>query len=112
VVHRVGDHVGDQPERWHGREYVGSPREVLLDDVVLGGTGQLRDVRALLLGRRQIEGQQPHRRSIDRHGRVHVLQRDAVEQGPHIADVGNRYAYLADFALRQLRVGVVTSLRG
>ncbi len=40
------------------------------------------------------------------------LQWDVVEQGPHVADVGDRYAYLADLAPGQLRVGVVPRLRG
>ena len=41
LVHRVGDHVADQPQRVLGREHVGPAGEVLLDDVVLGRAGEL-----------------------------------------------------------------------
>ena len=41
LVDGVGDQVGDQPQRVLGREDVGPAGEVLLDDVVLGGAGEL-----------------------------------------------------------------------
>ena len=73
LVDRVGDHVGDQPQRVLGREDVGAPREVLLDDVVLRRPGQpvgdleplgVRAVGAvLLLGDHLVEREQPHRRA-------------------------------------------------
>ena len=80
VGHGVGDHVGDQPHRRCRREHVGAPRQVLLDDVVLGRARQLREVGVVLLGDGEVERQHVHRRRVDRHGGVHLLHGDAVEQ--------------------------------
>ena len=110
--HRVGDHVGDQPHRRRRREDVGPPRQVLLDDVVLRGPGELRDVVPVLLGHRLVEREQPHRGGVDRHRRVHLVERDAVEERAHVADVGDRDADLADLTDGELVVGVVAGLRG
>ena len=67
-------------------------------------------VDALLLGRDDVEGEQPRRRRVDRHRRVHLVERDAVEQRAHVAAVGDRDADLADLAARELVVGVVAGL--
>jgi hypothetical protein len=40
-----------------------------------------------------------------------VGERDAVEQRPHVAEVADRHADLADLAAGQLVVGVVAGLR-
>ncbi len=106
----VGDHVGGQAHRRFGRERVGPPREVLLQDVVLGRPGELADVRALLLGHRDVERQQPHGGGVDRHGGVHLLERDLVEQGAHVVDRADRHADLADLADREHVVRVVAGL--
>jgi hypothetical protein len=93
-----------------GKTYVPAG-QVLLDDVVLGRPGELGGVGALLLGDRGVEGEQPHRRRVDGHRRVHVGQRDAVEQRPHVAEVRDGHADLADLPAGQLVVGVVAGLR-
>ena len=111
AVRGEDDGVLDQPQRRLGREHVGAAREVLLDDVVLDGAGELRSRRALLVGDGDVERQQPRRRRVDRHRRVHLAERDAVEQRAHVADVRDRHADLADLAARQLVVGVVAGLR-
>ena len=80
VLDRVGDHVGDQPHRRAGREGVGPAGEELLDDVVLRRALEDRLVDAVLLGRDDVERQQPGRRGVDRHRRVHLAERDAVQQ--------------------------------
>ncbi len=74
VVDRVADHVGRQAERGHRREHVRAPRQVLLDDVVLGRALELGDVHTLLLGDDLIERQQPHGGGVDRHRGVHLVQ--------------------------------------
>ena len=66
---------------------------------------------ALLLGRDDVERQQPRRRRVDRHRRVHLAERDAVQQRRHVAAVRDRHADLADLAARELVVGVVARLR-
>ena len=68
-------------------------------------------VDAVLLGRDDVEREQPRRRRVDRHRRVHLVQRDAVEQRVHVALVGDRHADLADLAAGELVVGVVAGLR-
>ena len=118
-VHRVplgnlavgeADRVGRQPERGLGREDVGPAREIFLDDVVLRRALQLGPCDALRLGRGDIQGEQPRRRRVDGHRRVHAVERDAVEQGPHVAEMADRHAHLADLALGQHVIGVVAGL--
>ena len=111
LVDRVGDHVADQPHRRRGREGVGPAREVLLDDVVLGRARQHRRRDPVLLRHDDVERQQPRRRRVDRHRRVHAIERDAVHQRVHVALVRDRHADLADLAPRELVIGVVARLR-
>ena len=65
---------------------------------------------AVLLGGDDVQRQQPGRRRVDRHRRVHLAERDAVQQLVHVALVGDRHADLADLAARELVVGVVAGL--
>ncbi len=111
VLDGVGHHVGDQPHRRPGREGVGPAGEELLDDVVLGRALEDALVDPVVLGRDDVEGQQPGGRRVDRHRRVHRVERDAVEQRVHVALVGHGDADLADLAARQDVVGVVAGLR-
>ena len=111
VLDRVGDHVGDQPHRGAGRERVRAAAEVLLDDVVLGRALELLGGDALVLGGDDVEREQPGGRRVDRHRRVHLVERDVVQQRLHVALVRDRHADLADLAARQLVVGVVAGLR-
>ena len=69
-------------------------------------------VDAVLLGHGHVEREQPGGRGVDRHRRVHLVERDAVEQRVHVALVGDRDADLAHLAARQLVVGVVARLGG
>ena len=107
-----GDHVRDQLHRWLGREHISAAREVFLDDVVLGGAAQLLAVIAALVGQGDIERQHPGGRRIDRHRRVHLLQRQFGHKLTHIAKMLDRHANLADFAACQDVVGVIGRLRG
>ena len=70
------------------------------------------ELDAVLLGHRAVEAQEPGGGGVDRHRRVHLAQRDAVEQRVHVALVGDRDADLADLAARELGVGVVAGLGG
>jgi hypothetical protein len=109
---RVGDDIGGEPHRRTRREDVRPAREVFLDDVVLSGARELGDVGALLLGHHLVERQQPHGRGIDCHRSVGLLQRDAVEERPHVAEVPDRDADAADLAAGEDMVGVVSGLGG
>ncbi len=116
LVDGVGDDVGDQPQRVLGREHVGATGEVLLDDVVLGGAGELvghlgrLHLGVLLLRDDLVEGQQPHRGGVDRHRGVHLGQRDLVEEAPHLAEVRHRDADLADLTAAERVLRVVAGL--
>ena len=66
--------------------------------------------RALFVGDRDVERHQPRRGGVDRHRGVHRGERDAVEQRPHVADMGDRDADLADLAARERVVAVVAGL--
>ena len=105
----LGD-VGDQLQRGRRREDVGAAREVFLDDVVLDRALQLRDLGALLLGGGDVERQQPGGGGVDRHRGVHRLERDAVEERAHVAEMADRHADLADLAARERMVAVVAGL--
>ncbi len=111
VVHRVGDHVGGQPQGGARREDVRPAREVLLDDVVLRRPLQLGDVRALLLRDHLVHRQQPHGGGVDGHGGVHLLQRDVLEQPSHVAEVSDGDPDPSDLAAGEDVVGVVAGLR-
>ena len=66
---------------------------------------------ALLIGQRDIEREQPGGGGVDRHRRVHRVERDAVEQHAHVAEMRDRHADLADLALGERMVAVVAGLR-
>ena len=101
---RVGDEVGRQPHRRAGRERVGPPREELLDDVVLGRALQDLRIDAVLLRGGDVERQQPSGGRVDRHRRVHRIERDAVHERRHRSLVRDRHPDLPDLAARELVV--------
>ena len=59
---------------------------------------QLRWVDAALVGEREVHAEEPHRGGVDGHRRVHLVERDAVEERAHGAEVGDRHADLAHLA--------------
>ncbi len=107
---REHDRILDQLERRLGREHIRSPRQVFLDDVVLNGAGQFPTRLTGLIGKRHVKRQQPRRRGIDRHRRVHLGKWYALQERAHIAQMADRHPDLADLAARQFMVAVVTRL--
>ena len=89
---------------------VGPPRDVLLEDVVLGRAADLGPRHTLLLGRRHVHGQQYRRRRVDRHGRAHGTQGQAVEQDLHVGQGADRDTDPPHLALSLGRIGVVAHL--
>ena len=87
-------------------------RQVLFDDVVLGGPAKDVVVDALVLGGRDVERQQPDGGRVDGHRRVHLVERQPIEKGAHVADVRNRNPDLADLSASERIVGVVAGLGG
>ena len=106
----VDDHVLDQPERGLGRKHIGAAREIFLDDVVLHRAGELAPVDALLVGERHVERQEPRRGGVDGHRGVHLAERNALHQRPHVAEMGDRHADLANLAAGERVVGIVAGL--
>ena len=66
---------------------------------------------ALLLGDELVEQQQDRRRRVDRHRRRDLVERQVVEQQPHVLERVDGHADLADLALGAGVVGVVAHLR-
>ena len=59
-----------------------------------------------------VQQQQQRGGGVDRHRRGDLVQRDAVEQHPHVVDRVDGDAHLADLAVRDRGVGVVAHLGG
>ncbi len=108
---REQDHVLGQPHRRRRRKHVGAAREIFFDDVVLRRAGEFCARDTLLVGERDVEREQPSGGGVDGHRRVHLAERDAVEQHAHVADMRDRHADLADLALGVRMVAVIAGLR-
>ncbi len=102
-----GEDVGDDAHGRARRIDIGAARDVLLQDVVLDGAGELAAVRALALRHQRVEGQQDRGGGVDGHRRGDVLQRDALEQALHVGQRGDRHADAAHFAGGQRVIAVV-----
>ena len=59
-----------------------------------------------------VEAEQHRRRAVDRHRGGDLVERNAVEQGLHVGQAGDRDAALPDLALGAGMVGVVAHQRG
>ena len=91
---------------------VGAARDVLLEDVVLDGAGELVDVGAVRVGDGDVEREQDAGGRVDGHRGGDVVEGDAVEEALHVFDGVDGDADLADFAEGHGVVGVVADLRG
>ena len=67
-------------------------------------------VGVLLLGKRDIEREQPRRRRVDGHRGVHLGEGDALEQGLHVAEMGDRHADFTHLAAGKRMVRIVARL--
>src|SRR5262245_55593489 len=111
AVQAVLVHVDDQPHRLARREDVRPAREIFLDDVVLGGALEARRVYPALLRERDIQREQPHRRRVDGHRGVDLLDGDAVEQDLEVVEAVHRNTHLADLRHRERVIRAVPALR-
>jgi hypothetical protein len=108
----VGEQIRGQPHRGHGRIDEVPAGDVLLEDVVLGGAAQLLGGHVLLLPDELVEQQQRRGRRVDRHRGRDLVERDAVEDPPHVLDRVDRDARAADLAQAERIVRVATELGG
>ena len=104
------DRVLDQPHGGRRRKHVGAAREIFLDDVVLRRAGELFPRHVLFVGDRDVERQHPGGGGVDRHRRIHRVERDLLEQRAHVAEMRDRHADLADFAACEHVIAVVAGL--
>ena len=110
VLGAVGEQVGRQPHRRHGRVDEVPARDVLLEDVVLDGAAELLRRHALLLADELVEQQQHGGGRVDGHRRGDLVERDAVEGGPHVVERVDRHAGAAHLAQAARVVGVQAEL--
>jgi len=104
--------VGDDPHRRRRRVDVGVANHELLEDVVLDRARELLQLHPLLLGRDDVERQDRQHRAVHGHRHRHLVQRDAVEQLPHVQDRVDGHARHADVTGHPRVVGVVASVGG
>ena len=108
----VGEDVGDDLHRRGRRVDVGVADHELLEDVVLDGPGQLLVRDALLLGRDDVQREDGQHGTVHGHRHRHAVERDAVEQLPHVVDRVDGHPGHADVAGHPRVVGVVAAVGG
>ncbi len=106
----VGEDVRDDPHRGGRRVDVGVADHELLEDVVLDGPGELVVADALFLGGDDVQRQHRQHGAVHGHGDRHPVQRDAVEEHPHVEDRVDRHPGHADVAGDAGVVGVVAAV--
>ena len=107
-----GENVGDDAHRGPQRVDVGAARDVFLQDVVLHGAREPREIRALLFRDGDVEREQNRGGRVDGHRRRDALERNAVEKREHVFEGIDGHADFADFSLRQRMIGIHADLRG
>ena len=108
----VGEQVGGEAHRRAGRVDEVAARDVLLQHVVLGRAGELLGRHALLLADQLVEEQQHRRRGVDRHRGRDLVERDPVEDAPHVVDRVDGHAGAPDLAHAERVVRVAAELGG
>ena len=83
---------------WLDRIDVGAARDVLLEDVVLHGAGELARVGAAALGGCDVDGEQDRGGGVDGHRGGDVVELDAGEEALHVFEGVDGDADVADFA--------------
>ena len=111
VFDRIGDHVADKAQARLGRKDIRAARQIFFYDVVLRRALEGLRLHPLALSRGNIQRQQPGRRAVNRHGGIHLAERNIGEQGFHIADMTNRDADFSNLPARQGVIAVVAGLR-
>ena len=112
MLRAVLDRVADQANRGRDRVHPGAAPDELLEDVVLRGPAQPREVVAALFGHREVHGDQDRRRAVDRERDGDLPEIHALEGRLEIVQRVDRHADPADLALGLRIVGVHAALRG
>jgi hypothetical protein len=107
-----GEHIGNEPHRRARRVDVLLLRDELFQDVVLDRAGERLPARSLLLGHDEVHREDHRRGRVDRHRRRDRAEIDAVEERFHVGQRRDVHTALANFAERELVVGVAAHQRG
>jgi hypothetical protein len=104
-------HVRDEPHGRLGREDPFLLRDVLLEDVRLDRSPELRARDSLLLGDADVEREQHRGRAVDRHRGRDLAEWDALEERLGVGERIDRDAFSPDLAERALVIRVVAHQR-
>ena len=107
-----GEDIGDQPHAFFWRKNIGTPGDVLFENVVLNGAFELIHRSALLFCCDHVHGQQHHGRCVDGHRRAHGIKRYTIEEEFHVFHGRNRHPNLPNFTVRQFIIGIHAELGG
>ena len=105
-----GEDVGDDPHRRRRRVDVGVADHELFEDVVLDGAGQFLRRHPLFLGRHDVQRQHRQHGAVHRHRHTDGVQRDVLEQLPHVVDRIDRDPGHPDIPGHPRVVGVVPAV--
>ena len=101
------DRVGDEAHRRLWREDVLFLGDVLLENVVLQRSPELRARHALFLCGGNIHGPDNRGGAVDSHARADLAQRDTVKEDLHVLQAADSHAAGAELAQRFRRVRVI-----
>ena len=85
MLRAVGNHVDNKSLARFGRENIGTSAQVFLNNVVLCSPSERGGRDSLLFSIRYVKTEQPSCGGVYGHGSVHLLQRNLIEQGLHLA---------------------------
>ena len=111
VLRAILKDVRDDTHRRLRREDVRAAGSILFQDIVLDRAAQLVSRNALFLSNSDVHAEENGRRSVDRHRRGNLAKVDLVKQNFHIGEGVDSNADLADLALGNRIIGVITNLR-
>jgi hypothetical protein len=103
--------VGDDPHRRAGRVDVCTPRDVLLENVVLDRSLDRGERDFVTARHRRVQREQDDRGRVDGHRGGHALERDPAEELGHVFERVDRHADPAHLAAGHRVVRVVPHLR-
>src|SRR5437879_8528991 len=108
---RIFYEVDRQSQRKLRRIDVGIPGNVLLQNIILRSSPQLRLRDPLLQSSRSIQAEQNRSGSVDCHASADLAEIDSIEQPSHIVDTADSASDLANFPMRSWMIRVKAELR-
>ena len=107
---RVVQNIRHDPHARLRRINVGVSYQELLQNVILNRPHQLAGLDSLFLGGNQIHRHDRQHGSVHGHRNTHLIQRDAVEQNPHVFDAVDRHTSHADITSNAGMVRVIAPM--